>query len=279
MARSVVDGINELSLRYDGFMEQLMELGRIEANRPQGKLAEEWSSGQQMMLIAEELKRLSHFKRSYSSQLEASFIEPLDSLRTDLQTSRELRKRWEKNGADYLHEVGKFMGRKNKESSIQESADEVAATHRSYHEASLDFVGRVNELMQKEQVRIQDALLCLAQCQVLRLSKEREALSSLEPTLKQLEAKRDANKIKMNKWMMENLNGREEWVRRCFPFYNPLHSPPPSPLTNLPLTKSGYLWKRSSHPVRPVWSRRFFWLHDNVLEYFSQDPKVDSSSS
>lgn len=36
---------------------------------------------------------------------------------------------------------------------------------------------------------------------------------------------------------------------------------------------AGYLFKRSSHAVRPVWSRRFFHLHDNLLEYYTVEGK------
>lgn len=44
------------------------------------------------------------------------------------------------------------------------------------------------------------------------------------------------------------------------------------------LTKSGYLYKKSSHAVRPVWSRRFFVLHDNTLEYYTLEPKNNAST-
>lgn len=45
-----------------------------------------------------------------------------------------------------------------------------------------------------------------------------------------------------------------------------------------PPQKSGYLYKRSSHTVRPVWSRRFFSLHDNCLEYYTLEGKNNSST-
>lgn len=42
------------------------------------------------------------------------------------------------------------------------------------------------------------------------------------------------------------------------------------------VSRAGYLYKKSSHMVRPVWSRRFFVLHENVLEYYTQDKAEDS---
>jgi Arf-GAP/coiled-coil/ANK repeat/PH domain-containing protein len=41
--------------------------------------------------------------------------------------------------------------------------------------------------------------------------------------------------------------------------------------------KSGYLYKKSSHTVRPVWARRFFRLHDETLEYYSLEEKGNPS--
>lgn len=47
----------------------------------------------------------------------------------------------------------------------------------------------------------------------------------------------------------------------------------PSSSASSTVELAGYLFKRSSHAVRPVWNRRFFHLHDNILEYYTVEGK------
>ena len=55
--------------------------------------------------------------------------------------------------------------------------------------------------------------------------------------------------------------------------YNPLTSDKNN-LTQSEPIRSGHLYKRSSHVLRPVWSRRFFCLKGDRLIYYSMEGKV-----
>lgn len=55
--------------------------------------------------------------------------------------------------------------------------------------------------------------------------------------------------------------------------YNPLTSDKNN-LTQSEPIRSGHLYKRSSHVLRPVWCRRFFCLKGDRLIYYSMEGKV-----
>lgn len=264
--------------------------------------------GEGAVFLGEEMKRIEANRRSFIAQLETVFVEPLESLaRTDLTGTRELKKRWEKCGGDFLHENSKFMARKSKDPTLADGAHELAAMRKEYHETSLEYVGRLNEVLAKEHMRISEAVLALFQSRGALGTSERAVFEELEPNLRALDnavsavpqapppaLTRPKNRISMSLWTLERSAQKETILERCAPLYNPMlpsddgasnsahhlslpaSLPLPDSLSNI--LKSGYLYKRSSHAVRPVWSRRFFSLHDNVLEYYSLEVKNNSAT-
>jgi Arf-GAP/coiled-coil/ANK repeat/PH domain-containing protein len=243
------------------------------------------------------MKRIENARKSFVLQLETVFVDPLDSLaRNDLPAAREFKKRWEKSGAEYLHENAKFMARKAKDAGLAENAAEVAALRKEYHEVSLDYVGRMLEVLGKEQVRVSEAVLALFQSRMALCENERTVFEDIGPILLYLEHSAATSRIQMNSNREENCDQRAQILEKSAQLYNPLtlstnganldptledQQPPPSESTSTPslsIRRSGYLYKRSSHTVRPVWSRRFFSLHDNCLEYYTLEAKNKSST-
>lgn len=127
-------------------------------------------------------------RKSFALQLETVFVDPLDSLaRTDLPATREHRKRWEKAGSEYLHENSKFMARKPKDAALADGAAEVAILRKEYHEVSLEYVSRLVEVLGKEQVRINEAVLALCQSRIALCEKEQAVFEDVGPNLHLLE--------------------------------------------------------------------------------------------
>ncbi|PJF17794.1 hypothetical protein PSACC_02406 [Paramicrosporidium saccamoebae] len=283
-ARTVITGTEELSEHYNAFAECLTELGRLEANRPtretyqpfDGDMAS-WTAGQHIMFLAEELKRIETARKSFALQLETVLVDPLDSLaRTDLCVAREYRKRWERSGTEYLHENSKFMSRKSKDAGLAEGAAEVASLRRTYHEASLEYAARMGEVLGKEQLRISEAVLGLCQSRMLLCEKEHAVLDDIAPNLRLLEQFSATFRTRVNSLHDDYDIQRQTIMQKSVNRYNPLQADTTDGAGVV--DKSGYLYKRSSHAMRPVWSRRFFSLHDNCLEYYTMEGKNNAST-
>lgn len=274
-----------------------------------------------LVFMAEEMKRIEVARQSFALQLETVFVDPLDALsRHDLSTTRELKKRWEKTGTDYLHANSRFMARKAKDAGLAEGAAELALLRREYHLASLEYVGRLSEVLDREQVRVGEAILALCQSRVALCEKEHTVYEEIAENMMHVESLVETHRIKLRRNSEARGRTIEGILDKSIHMYNPLcdssttlSSPTSTPApasasasasawasASMPapvpassegaesttgsvegtavaktqrIKKSGYLYKRSSHSVRPVWSRRFFLLHDTSLEYYTLEGK------
>ena len=245
------------------------------------------------VFLAEEMKRIETARHSFALQFETVFVDPLESLsRNDFSVLKDLRKRWEKQSADFLYENCKFMARKTKDTGILEGASELSTVKRLYHEASLDYASRLNELMEKEQLRIGESILTLCHCRMALYERAMTVFEDVAANLNSIEHSANLSHALLGaKFSAEALRERKEQiVSKCLSLYNPLNSSKPIEIgkdddlknTDSPNEKlhekSGYLYKRSSHAMRPVWSRRFFRLYNNSLEYYTVEGKNNSAT-
>lgn len=249
------------------------------------------------------MKRLDASRALFVRQLERELIDPLEGLvRTDTSSVREHRRRWEKQAAEYLHEVGRFVARKG-DRSLGEEAAQLAVLKRAYHAGSLDYVAHLNGVLAREEVRVGEAVANL--CRARRQLADRELAhweQEAGPNLRFLEHATGERKTALALADLQRCQRIEQILQTSAHLYHPLgrsgvaeggegaeageaprpadaksatdRSPPaPLPSSSATAELAGYLFKRSSHAVRPVWSRRFFHLHDNLLEYYTVEGK------
>lgn len=265
------------------------------------------------MLIGEEIKRIGGGRKNFGVDFQAAFINPLESLaKIDLHSTKELKRRWEKTGSDFFYENSKFMAKRGKDEELSEEAMELADLKRIYHEASLDYVVRIDEVLSQELIKVTEATVALYETMKVFNERERTVLEQLAPHINALNyANRGEDAVTMRQRNMERLDRRDEILTksRILNLYNPLTASATTNLTSIAskcerdhdgtfvssaveegsgedtlpsanegqeLTLRGYLYKRSSHLMRAVWSRRFFILHHTALEYYTLDYKNNS---
>jgi len=231
-------------------------------------------------------------RQLYLQQLETVFSAPFEASnsRPDLATVKELKKRYERTGAEFFHENSKYMGRRGKDD--QDSAADggisggenvsgggavgVAAARRAYHGATLDLAGRLNESMRQKEVALMESLLGLVQIQDDLHQRQHTACLGLTDYLQRVHAWSVRKRVEVEAIVRDGGDRKKRILAKHADWYNPLTIEKGLDSTGEPmLEKSGYLYKRSSHTVvRPVWARRFFCLRaNNTLEYYTQDER------
>ena len=178
------------------------------------------------------------------------------------------------------------MSRKPKDGSIAEGAADLATQRRAFHEVSLEYNTRLNEILEKEQLRVAEAVATLCHSRIAFCDKERAIFEDVSQNLHFLEHLAGSSAYQLSRNSLARTEQRTEILQRSETFYNPVvqqSTAESSPKKKEPSTgaieKSGFLYKRSSHAMRPVWSRRFFHLHDNILEYYTLEGKNNSATN
>ena len=172
------------------------------------------------------------------------------------------------------------MGKRLKDQGLFDAAQDVADLRRDYHAASMDYVTKLNELLARKDVAVLEGLVAMVHASEAYQKQQLQEYEQLEAHLHAL----DEQSVQRKKRLCHILGTAVEEKRRLMvrhaDLYNPLCSAMEKPLPMAeplekehltPLSKSGYLYKRSSHAMRPFWSRRFFTLQqeDNHLCYYS----------
>lgn len=164
------------------------------------------------------------------------------------------------------------MSKKSKDLGLFESALEVADLRKVYHEASLDLALKLNEIVWRKDVCLTDALIGLAQIRNSLVMRQATHLSELMKTIAELDSWAARRRQDLSFTASEALEKKRRILSKSADCYNPLIVD--KSMSSKELTeKSGYLYKKSSHSVRPIWARRFFRLHEETLEYFSLEDK------
>lgn len=245
------------------------------------------------MFVAEELKRIETARQSLALQMETVLVDPLESLaRTDLSSLREVKKRWERTGDRYGDENSRFLARKpakdpSGDTVLGEAAHEVALARHAYHEASLEYCQRMNEVMAKEELRIVEAISTFVHCRMAFGERAKAVSEDFEANLRCLDRTAESHRRRKSVLGREYAELASQLLERYEPLYNPLSlaTNPNTPSREGPFTNEenklelmGYLYKKSSHSMRPVWSRRFFHLSFPTLQYYTMEGKNNSST-
>lgn len=239
--------------------------------------------------IAQEFMVVELNRKQFAYELEREVAEQLDSFwRADLSGVRDLKRKWEKDAVEFAHYNSKYMAKKAKDPGIFEAAQEVADARKEYHLASLDFTTRLNELMEKRVVKVHGSLARFVKLMSTFVSKQNEAIQELKGASEGLDAAAEKQSCSLEDIFRGLAEKRRKLIIDHEPIYNPLvidrtPTPAPSPLVESEniledeieedddsvVIKEGYLYKKSSHPMRSAWSRRYFILYADKLEYFS----------
>lgn len=190
---------------------------------------------------------------------------------------KDLKKRYEKTQSDFCHENGKFMGKKEKDLGLFESASDVAMARQNYHEAALDLACKLNEVVWKKDVAFMDALIGLSQIRADFIRRQSNENVTLMRAIAELDEWVGQRRQETSFSLAEAMERKRKILLKHADVYNPLIVDRTFAMSARRTQKAGYLYKKSSHTVRPIWARRFFRLHDEILEYYSLEEKGNPS--
>ncbi len=212
-------------------------------------------------------------------QIETVFADPFENFcKSDLSSIKELKKKYEKTGAEFFHENSKYMAKKGKDEELFESAVEVANSRKAYHSATLDLVAKLNEIMMRKDVHLMESLIGLIKLQDDLHQKQHRLYTDLNGFIDKVNGMASTKRCELDRMVKETAERKQKILDKHSDMYNPLIIDKTLTLSDVS-EKSGYLYKKSSHTmVRPIWSRRFFCLKKHTLEYYTLDEKADSET-
>ncbi len=152
----------------------------------------------------------------------------------------------------------------------------LAMLRRAYHAATLEYALRVNEALTRERLCVADALGALHRSRLAAADLEWTVLGAeLANTAAAMasvvnEAQRRVSLNEVRRKEAERILQQTSYMEQPSTASSPVMTTDDND-ENIAIRREGYLYKKSSHSMRPVWSRRFFSLHDNVLEYYTQE--------
>lgn len=116
---------------------------------------------------------------------------------------QESKRRYEKTRLDFGHAHSKYMAKRAKDVGLLESAQEVAALRRDFHEASLDYAIVLNEVSDKKNVLVYQSSLNQLSCRLEFAEREADKLRAIKGHLEQLAAENIADGDTMKRRMMD----------------------------------------------------------------------------
>ena len=218
--------------------------------------------------LGSEIAAIEEQRREMAWSIERTFISPIETLvKGDLQMLKELKKRYEKSHEEYYHASAKYMSKKSKEDALFEAAQEVADCRKEFHECSLDYCLKLDELLKKKEFVVTNAVSSLASDFGKLYAAENDAMGTVTTRIDEMQQS-SKNMRESFEGKVNNLyDAKNKILKRSMSLYNPLiidRTPTPQLMTD----KEGYLYKRSTHSMRTLWSRRFFELKGDKLRYW-----------
>lgn len=184
------------------------------------------------------------------------------------------------------------MAKRWKDLGLAESAQEVASARFELHDASLDYAVGLNDAADRRATYVyQAAGINLLTCRLEQAESEVEHLKAVKLLIEETAKQNILSAEELNAKLLGAKQEKDRILNSMKSLYNPLMNlaVPTSESEfihalisakslesmtagggHLP-QRSGYLYKRSSHAVRPVWSRRYFCLQGDRLVYYSMD--------
>jgi Arf-GAP with coiled-coil, ANK repeat and PH domain-containing protein len=263
--------LNEYSLNFSNLSKSLLDYGNFEAmfstDHSNNRII---SIGSEFMVIEDKRKKLIE-------ELESFVVLPLVSfLRNEFGTLKELKKRFEKACEGYYHLHSKYMSKNSKdegENGNFESAEEIGSTRKEFHEISLDYCLKLNELVLRKEILLNNIFPEMIQKLEAFYKFETNGMNLL---LQSCETGNQQNLDQKEK-ISELYDKKTRILEKSLNLYNPLiidkSLTPPTDQPTANSVKAGYLYKKSSksHTMKSIWSRRFFELKQEKLIYFSKD--------
>lgn len=298
--RQSIESTQSLANANMAVAEALAEVGKVERRFVGAALASAWTPAtgateaadgegrlDVLQSMAQEIMVIELNRKQHAWDMEQTVLDSLEAFaKHDLGSAKDFKRRWERTGMEATHLAARYMAKKARDPGLFEAAQELAESRKEYHSAALDYCQKLNELHVRKETKMYSALSQHIGLLTVFTAKQQEAVGELadcHTAMTQRMANGAADMSSVSS--ADALDVKKRLLLTDETFYNPLYidrsatpvqhsraseSTASTSTHDTPsVRKEGYLYKRSSHSVRSVWSRRYFVLYSERLEYYS----------
>ncbi|CAG8632995.1 513_t:CDS:10, partial [Racocetra persica] len=269
-------------------IKNLVKLARASA-----ELAQEYTAKQ--LQFAEELGTFAKQQPDsiiksvlikYSSSLQeverSRRILPLEAFaKNEILPLKDVKKGFEKAGSEADFALSRYMSKRPKDSMIADASSEVSDTRREFHYRYLDYVIKINQLEAKKKFEFMEYILALMFTESSFYHQSYETLKDLEPHMKDVTKLLHEARTEYNNDIKESQQLKKSLLENAQETYNPLHSFKAGTKYRAHqgsdatiVKKSGYLFMKGNQRVMQSWTRKYFTISEEQLNYCSKAGKV-----
>ncbi|KAI8382451.1 hypothetical protein BD560DRAFT_386641 [Blakeslea trispora] len=216
-------------------------------------------------------------RNMFNTHVVDTFISPLDQfLKTTIMPIKELRKKFEKSSDEVDSALSRYMSKKPKDPTLQESAKELADTRKIFHKSYMEYVSKLNDIEAKKKVDYMENVLAYMYTESAFHHQSYEILKDLEPYMRDLTGLLHDSRQRYEEEVEEGLIYRQACEQNASEQYNPMQQASIQVEAIPKAHKSGYLFERKNGRVYQSWSRKYFSIYDDELISTSRGPKTST---
>ncbi|RHZ84408.1 hypothetical protein Glove_82g53 [Diversispora epigaea] len=282
LSRSSVEIAQEYTVKQLQFAE---ELGVFAKQQPESIIKTVLTK------YASSLHEVERSRKILHSHIFNMFIEPLEAFaKNEILPLKEVKKGFEKASNDADVVLSKYMSRRPKDNMISEVSIEVSEARREFHNRYLDYASKMNQLEAKKKFEFMEYILALMFTESSFYHQSYEIMKDLEPHMKDVTKLLHEARDKYNNDIKESYQLKKKIQESAQETYNPLRSAKvgkkynsQSGINSIEIKKSGYLFMKGNQRVMQSWTRKYFIISGEQLNYYCKAGKVskdeeDSSS-
>ncbi|KAJ8659588.1 hypothetical protein O0I10_004566 [Lichtheimia ornata] len=268
LSRSQVSLYEEYSLR-----QQELALGFVSFGQSQDDPIVAYA----LEKFGKSLLEVEKCRNMFNAHVETTFIEPLEKfMKETIAPVKEAKKRFERSSDDLDSALSKYMGKKPRDPTINESANELADTRKQFHQVYMDYVQKLNDVEAKKKVDYMEDILAYMYTKSSFHHQSYEILKDLEPYMRDLTGLLHDSRQRYNEESVESHDYQTSWAQNNTADYNPTLNESTASLSNSrsgPVAKAGYLFERRGGRVLQTWVRKYFTIEGEELHCTMRGPK------
>ncbi|KAG1463467.1 hypothetical protein G6F46_001913 [Rhizopus delemar] len=181
----------------------------------------------------------------FNTHVADTFITPLNVfVKETVSPIKELRKKFEKSSDDVDSALSKYMSKKPKDPTLQESAKELADSRKVFHKTYMEYVTKLNDIEARKKIDYMENVLAYMYTESAFHHQSYETLKDLEPYMRDLTGLLHDSTVDQ---------------------YNPMQATPDTEKPAVNTSKSGYLFERKNGRVYQSWSRKYYSISNGEL--------------
>ncbi|ORE11849.1 ArfGap-domain-containing protein [Rhizopus microsporus var. microsporus] len=289
--RKRVQAHEESIQNFEQILKTLIKLTRSQVelsaaySQQQKELAETFLSFAQAQddpIVAQALEKfgksvveVEKSRSMFNTHVTDMFIMPLDLfVKETITPIKELKKKFEKSSDDVDSALSRYMSKKPKDPTLQESAKELADTRKTFHKVYMEYVSKLNDIEAKKKIDYMENVLAYMYTESAFHHQSYEILKDLEPYMRDLTGLLYDTRQRYSEEVDVDLQYQKTHEMSTADQYNPMQNAAdiekPAAITN----KSGYLFERKNGRVYQSWSRKYYSISNGELTSISRNPKT-----